>query len=161
MSGVYAGDPMRLTTRYALPKLYNLEQTYGSFIKGSIAKAKMPKSDRERLATKQIFSVEGGLENLVRALADGIGRERIVLSATMMIAQVCNLGLGEFVHTIGDAHIYLNHLDQVNLQLTRTPKKLPKMKLNPEVKSIFDFKYEDFTLEDYDPYPLIRGKVAV
>lgn len=80
---------------------------------------------------------------------------------TMMIAQVCGLGLGEFVHTIGDAHIYLNHLDQVNLQLTRTPRKLPKMKINPNVKSIFDFKYEDFTLEDYDPYPAIKGAVAV
>ncbi len=80
---------------------------------------------------------------------------------TMMIAQVCGLGLGEFVHTIGDAHIYLNHLDQVNLQLTRTPRKLPKMKINPNVKSIFDFKYEDFTLEDYDSYPAIKGAVAV
>ena len=80
---------------------------------------------------------------------------------TMMIAQVCGLKAGTFVHTIGDAHIYLNHLDQVHTQLQRTPRKLPKMVINPNVKSIFDFKYEDFTLEDYDPYPLIKGKVAV
>ena len=80
---------------------------------------------------------------------------------TMMIAQVCGLKPGVFVHTFGDAHIYLNHLDQVNLQLTRTPKDLPTMKINPEVKSIFDFKYEDFKLEGYDPYPAIKGEVAV
>lgn len=80
---------------------------------------------------------------------------------TMMIAQVTNLGLGEFVHTMGDAHIYLNHLDQINLQLERTQKVLPKMILNPNVKSIYDFKYEDFTLEGYDPYKGIKGKVAV
>lgn len=80
---------------------------------------------------------------------------------TMMIAQVCGLKAGTFVHTIGDAHIYLNHLDQVHTQLQRTPRKLPNMVINPNVKSIFDFKYEDFTLEDYDPYPLIKGKVAV
>jgi len=80
---------------------------------------------------------------------------------TMMIAQVCGLKPGVFVHTFGDAHIYLNHLDQVNLQLTRTPKDLPTMKINPNVKSIFDFKYEDFKLEGYDPYPAIKGEVAV
>ena len=80
---------------------------------------------------------------------------------TMMIAQVCGLKPGVFVHTFGDAHIYLNHLDQVNLQLTRTPKKIPTMKINPNVKSIFDFKYEDFQLEGYDPYPAIKGEVAV
>ena len=80
---------------------------------------------------------------------------------TMMIAQVCGLGVGDFVHTIGDAHIYLNHVDQIKLQLSRTPRKLPKMKINKDVKSIFDFKYEDFTLEDYDPYPAIKGAVAV
>ena len=80
---------------------------------------------------------------------------------TMMIAQVCDLKPGDFVHTFGDAHIYLNHLDQVNLQLTRTPRALPRMIINPEVKSIFDFKYDDFKLEGYDPYPLIKGKVAV
>ena len=80
---------------------------------------------------------------------------------TMMIAQVCDLKPGCFVHTLGDAHIYLNHLDQINLQLTRTPKKLPKMIINKDVKSIFDFKYDDFKLEDYDPYPVIKGKVAV
>ena len=80
---------------------------------------------------------------------------------TMMIAQVCNLKLGEFVHTLGDAHIYSNHFEQTELQLSREPKPLPKMTINPEVKSIFDFKYEDFQLEDYDPHPHIKGKVAV
>ena len=80
---------------------------------------------------------------------------------TMMIAQVTGLGVGEFVHTIGDAHIYLNHLDQVHTQLERTPRSLPKMKINPDVKDLFEFKYEDFTLEDYNPYPRIKGKVAV
>lgn len=80
---------------------------------------------------------------------------------TMMIAQVCNLEYGTFVHTIGDAHIYLNHLDQINLQLSRTPRELPTMKINPQVKSIYDFKYEDFTLENYNPYKGIKGKVAV
>lgn len=78
-----------------------------------------------------------------------------------MVAQVTGLDLGEFVHTLGDAHIYQNHLDQVKLQLSRKPKQRPIMKINPEVKSLFDFKYEDFKLEGYDPYPLIRGKVAV
>ena len=80
---------------------------------------------------------------------------------TMMIAQVCDLKCGVFVHTIGDAHIYLNHLEQIDRQLKREPRDLPKMKINPEVKSIFDFKYEDFTLEDYNPYKGIKGKVAV
>jgi thymidylate synthase len=80
---------------------------------------------------------------------------------TMMIAQECNLRLGDFVWTGGDTHIYSNHIEQVNLQLSRTPKPLPIMKLDPEVKSVFDFKYEDFTLENYDPYPLIKAPVAV
>lgn len=80
---------------------------------------------------------------------------------TMMIAQVCDLEVGEFVHTIGDAHVYTNHLDQVKLQLTREPYALPKMKLNPEIKNINDFKYEDFTLEGYEAHPHIAGKVAV
>jgi thymidylate synthase len=80
---------------------------------------------------------------------------------TMMIAQECNLGLGDFVWTGGDTHIYNNHLEQVNTQLQRTPKALPILKLNPAVKSIFDFKYEDFTLENYDPYPGIKAPVAV
>jgi thymidylate synthase len=80
---------------------------------------------------------------------------------TMMIAQVCGLGLGDFVHTIGDAHIYLNHLEQINKQLSRTPRTLPTMKINPNVKSIYDFKYEDFELCDYNPYKGIKGKVAV
>lgn len=80
---------------------------------------------------------------------------------TMMIAQVTGLEPGDFVHTLGDAHIYLNHIDQVKLQLTREPRKLPKMVLNPEVKDIFSFRYEDFTLKDYNPYPHIPGKVSV
>lgn len=80
---------------------------------------------------------------------------------TMMIAQVCNLKLGEFIHTLGDAHIYSNHFEQTELQLSRGPRPLPKMMINPQVKSIFDFKYEDFKLEDYDPHPHIKGKVAV
>jgi thymidylate synthase len=80
---------------------------------------------------------------------------------TMMIAQVTGLELGEFVHTLGDAHIYSNHFDQVKLQLTRTPNKLPKMKINPDVVSIFDFKFEDFELTDYEAHPHIKGVVAV
>ena len=80
---------------------------------------------------------------------------------TMMIAQVCNLELGEFVHTIGDAHIYSNHMEQVALQLTRNPYPLPDMILNPEVKCIDDFRYEDFTLEHYQSHPAIKASVAV
>jgi thymidylate synthase len=80
---------------------------------------------------------------------------------TMMIAQVCDLKLGDFVHTLGDAHIYLNHMDQVNEQLERSTKPLPNMKINPLVKDIFNFKYDDFELVDYDPYPLIKAPVAV
>lgn len=79
----------------------------------------------------------------------------------MMVAQVTGLQPGEFVHTIGDAHIYNNHLEQVDLQLSREPRTLPKMILNPEVKDIFDFKYEDFTLEGYDPHPHIAAQVSV
>lgn len=80
---------------------------------------------------------------------------------TMMTAQVCGLEPGEFIHTLGDAHIYLNHLEQVEEQLSRTPRTLPTMKINPEVKSLFDFRYEDFHLEGYDPYPAIKGVVSV
>ena len=80
---------------------------------------------------------------------------------TMMIAQVCDLKLGDFIHTLGDAHIYLNHMDQVNEQLERSTKPLPNMKINPLVKDIFNFKYDDFELVDYDPYPLIKAPVAV
>lgn len=80
---------------------------------------------------------------------------------TMMIAQVCNLGLGDFIHTFGDAHIYENHLEQVKLQLTRKPEVLPKLKMNAAVNSIFDFKYEDFELENYQPHPAIKGQVAI
>ena len=79
----------------------------------------------------------------------------------LMVAQVTGLQPGDFIHTLGDAHIYNNHFEQVKLQLTRSPRPLPKMILNPEVKDIFDFKYEDFTLVDYDPYPSIPGKVSV
>ncbi|WP_018665155.1 thymidylate synthase [Heyndrickxia acidiproducens] len=80
---------------------------------------------------------------------------------TMMVAQVCGLEPGEFVHTLGDAHIYLNHIEQVKLQCTRKPRQLPVMELNPEVKDIFAFKYEDFTLHGYDPHPHISGAVSV
>ena len=78
-----------------------------------------------------------------------------------MMAQVCGLKEGDFVHTLGDAHIYVNHLEQVREQLSREPRHLPTMKINPDVKSIFDFKYEDFELSDYDPHPHIKGVVAV
>lgn len=80
---------------------------------------------------------------------------------TMMMAQVTGLVPGEFVHTLGDAHIYLNHREQVDLQLTREPRPLPVMRINPDVKSIFDFRYEDFSLEGYDPYPAIKAPIAV
>lgn len=80
---------------------------------------------------------------------------------TMMIAQVCDLEPGEFIHTFGDAHIYNNHFEQVNLQLSREPRPLPKMVINPDVKDIFEFKYEDFKLENYDPHPAIKAPVAV
>jgi thymidylate synthase len=80
---------------------------------------------------------------------------------TMMMAQVCNLKLGEFIHTFGDAHIYSNHIEQVNLQLSRDFRPLPQMKINPAVKNIFDFKFEDFTIENYNPHPHIKAPVAV
>ena len=80
---------------------------------------------------------------------------------TMMVAQVCGLELGEFVHTFGDCHIYSNHIEQINLQLSREPRSLPKMKINPNVKDINDFRFEDFELVDYDPHPTIKGAVAV
>ncbi len=80
---------------------------------------------------------------------------------THMVAQVCNLEPGEFIHTLGDAHIYLNHMEQVRLLLSRTPKGLPRIKLNPAVKNIFDFKYEDIEITGYDPYPMIKAEVAV
>lgn len=80
---------------------------------------------------------------------------------TMMVAQVCNLKAGDFVHTLGDSHLYLNHIEQAKLQLSRDLRPLPQMKINPEVKSIFDFKFEDFTLENYDPHPHIKAAVAV
>lgn len=80
---------------------------------------------------------------------------------TMMVAQVTGLQPGEFIHTLGDTHIYLNHIEQVKLQLSREPRSLPKMVINPEVKSIFDFKYEDFSLQDYNPHPHIKGAIAI
>lgn len=80
---------------------------------------------------------------------------------TMMVAQVTGLKAHEFVHTLGDAHLYMNHLDQARLQLTRTPKVLPKMILNPDVKNIFDFKFEDFVLSEYEPHPGIKAQVSV
>ena len=80
---------------------------------------------------------------------------------TLMIAQECGLQPGEFIHTTGDTHIYRNHFEQVALQLSRVPRKLPVMRLNPDIKSVFDFKYEDFTLEGYDPWPAIKAPVAV
>jgi thymidylate synthase len=80
---------------------------------------------------------------------------------TMMIAQVCGLEAGEFIHTLGDAHLYTNHLEQANEQLTREPRPLPSMRLNPDVRSIFDFKFSDFTLENYDPHPSIKAPIAV
>jgi thymidylate synthase len=80
---------------------------------------------------------------------------------TMMVAQVCNLRPGDFVHTLGDAHLYSNHLEQAREQLTREPRPLPTMKLNPDVRSIFDFKFSDFTIENYDPHPAIKAPIAV
>jgi thymidylate synthase len=80
---------------------------------------------------------------------------------TMMMAQVCGYAPGDFVHTFGDAHIYSNHMEQLELQLSREPRPLPKMHLNPEIKNIFDFSFEDFSLTDYDPHPHIKGAVAV
>ncbi|MBQ2783514.1 MAG: thymidylate synthase [Alistipes sp.] len=79
---------------------------------------------------------------------------------TMMIAKECGLELGDFVHTLGDAHLYLNHLEQADEQLSREPRRLPKMRLNPDVKSIFDYRYEDFTLEGYDPHPAIKAPLS-
>ena len=80
---------------------------------------------------------------------------------TMMVAQVCGLEAHEFIHTLGDAHLYKNHMDQARLQLTRSPKPLPKMILNPDVKDIFSFKYEDFVLSEYDPHPGIKAEVSI
>ena len=80
---------------------------------------------------------------------------------TMIMAQVTGLKPGEFIHTLGDAHIYLNHIDQVRLQLTREPRRLPLMHINPDVKDIFEFRYEDFTLTEYDPHPAIKGDISV
>jgi thymidylate synthase len=80
---------------------------------------------------------------------------------TMMVAQVCGLKPGEFIHTFGDAHLYVNHIEQARLQLSRKPKPLAQMRLNPEVKSVFDFRFEDFKLENYDPHPHIKAPVAI
>lgn len=80
---------------------------------------------------------------------------------TMMVAQVCDLKPGDFVHTLGDTHLYLNHIEQAELQLSREPRPLPKMKINPDIKQIFDFTYDDFELEGYDPHPHIKGAISV
>lgn len=80
---------------------------------------------------------------------------------THMVAQVCGLGVGDFVHTLGDAHLYSNHIEQARLQLTREPRPLPRLQLNPEVRSIFDFRYEDIAIESYAPHPAIKAEVAV
>jgi thymidylate synthase len=80
---------------------------------------------------------------------------------TLMVAEVTGLKAGEFVHTFGDAHLYLNHLEQAHLQLSRAPRALPRMRINPEVKDIFAFRYEDFKVENYDPHPHIKAEVAV
>ena len=80
---------------------------------------------------------------------------------TLMIAQVCGLQPGDFVHTLGDAHLYTNHLEQARLQLTRAPRPLPQLRLNPEQRDLFAFRFEDFTLEGYDPHPHIAAEVAV
>jgi thymidylate synthase len=79
----------------------------------------------------------------------------------MMVAQVCGLQAGDFIHTLGDAHLYSNHLEQAELQLSRDLRELPTMKINPEIEDIFDFKFEDFTVENYDPHPHIKAAVAV
>ena len=79
----------------------------------------------------------------------------------MMLAQVCGLQAGEFIHTLGDAHLYLNHLEQAQLQLTREPRPLPKMHINPDVRDIFAFRFNDFELADYDPHPHIKAQVSV
>jgi thymidylate synthase len=80
---------------------------------------------------------------------------------TLMLAQVCDYEPGEFIHTLGDTHLYANHFEQAKEQLTRTPRKLPTMKLNPEIKDLFEFKFEDFELVDYDPWPTIKAPIAV
>ena len=80
---------------------------------------------------------------------------------THMVAQVCNLQVGEFIHTLGDAHLYTNHLEQAKLQLTRDFRTIPQLKINPAIKDIFDFKFEDFSIEGYDPHPHIKAAVAV
>ena len=80
---------------------------------------------------------------------------------TMMVAQVCDLEAGDFVHTFGDVHLYNNHLEQAKIQLERVPKKLPEMKINPDVKDIFSFKFEDFELVDYHPHPHIKAAVSI
>ena len=98
--------------------------------------------------------------SLIVAVAENgvIGDRNALL--TCMMAQVCGLQPGEFIHTLGDTHLYLNHLEQVDEQLSREPRPLPELRLNPAVKSVFDFRYEDFTLEGYDPWPAIKAPMS-
>ena len=129
---------------------------------GEISKMKLPPCH----ALFQFYVAEGKLScQLYQRSADiFLGVPFNIASyalLTMMVAQVCDLQLGEFIHTLGDAHLYSNHIEQAKLQLGRHFRPLPTMKINPAVKNIFDFKFEDFTLEDYDPHPHIKAAVAV
>ena len=103
--------------------------------------------------TDSIYAAQYGLSGTFAPIAS-------YALLTLMMAQVCDLRPGDFVHTLGDTHLYLNHMEQVAEQLSRTPRKLPSMRLNPAVRSIFDFHYEDFTLEGYDPWPAIKAPMS-